>query len=361
MLHKIVLPFEPEKLAGVFALQVQLLQLACLVDRIDQAAIEAFFDDPQIVAWIMSSRQRTVGCLHEFAETCPSDIKWEILEELQSDYGFWEHRDDPAFVFRFQAQEPHRELIVRWLKGYFRQFGRGIDGIITRSRFINKGIWVDAFRAVNPDVRTCPVCDSSMQSGITVEHFLPQEHYPVLCVHVANLIPTCEHCNAREKENKDPLEQAGLTELFLPYHRHAMEFCDVRVIRGSEGSYEFSLVPRDDSPDIGKALNEMSRLFDVPGRWTRNAQHVVDVASAKIREQLYADLDDGKSVGSEADFEVMLEKLCRRIQHQCGLQSYFVPASGWLRWARENFVPQLWKAFRAQAQVAAKQPSRAGG
>lgn len=351
MLHKILLPFEPEELAGIFSLQTQLLELACLVDSIDQAAIEAYFDDPQLVAWIMDSRQRTVGCLHQFAATCPSDIKWEILEELQCDYGFWEHRDDPIFVFRFRMDEPNRALVGRWLRGYFEQFGRGIDKVITHSRFINKGVWLDAFKRANPDVCTCPVCDGSMKSGVTIEHFFPQEKYPILCVHVANLIPTCNDCNAW-KDNQDPLENAGLTELFLPYHRHAIEFCDVSVAQSVTGSYEFSLASRDGSPDMSVALGEMSRLFHMPEQWTRNAQHVVDVAAAKIREQVDADLDEGLSIATEAEFEAMLEKLCRRMQRQRGRQHYFVPAAGWLVWARDNLVPQLWERFRSQAQVA---------
>lgn len=352
MLHRILLPFDPDELAGVFALQVQLLELACKVDTIDRVAIEACLVDPQVVTWVMNSYQRTVACLNQFAATCPDGIKREIIEELQADYGFWQHRDDPAFAFRFRATEPHRRLIGRWLRGYFKQFGKGIDAVITRSEFINKGIWLNAFRDANPDVRTCPVCDGSMQRGVTIEHFFPQEQYPVLCVHVANLIPTCEHCNAHEKGNKDPLEQAGLAELFLPYHRHAIESCSVRVAQNAEDSYVFSLVPEDGSPELSVALDELSRLFSIPEIWTRNAQHVVDVATAKIREQIDADVDEGLSVGTAAEFRVMLEKLCRRMERQWGRQHYFVPATSWLVWARDSLLAQLWERFEGQARAA---------
>ena len=118
------------------------------------------------------------------------------------------------------------------------------------------------------------------------------------------------------------------------------------------GSYEFSFVPRDTSPDVSVALNEMSRLFGIPERWTRNDWHVVDVATAKIREQVDADLSEGISLSTEAEFEAMLGKLCQRMKHQRGLQHYFVPATSWLLWASDNLVPQLWERFKPQTQAA---------
>lgn len=53
MLHKVILPFEPDELAGIFALQQQLLQLACNVQQIDRQALEDHFNNEEIVNWFM--------------------------------------------------------------------------------------------------------------------------------------------------------------------------------------------------------------------------------------------------------------------------------------------------------------------
>lgn len=347
MLHKIELPFSPEELGSIFALQIQLLELTCQVNHaLNRSAIEAHLQDTVVTDWVMNSYSRTIGSLNSFASNCDITVKRKILEELKADYAFWEHRNDNrAFIFRFQATDPCRELIAGWLKGYFKQFGSGIDAVITKTQFINKGVWVEAFRKANPNIHTCPVCDGSMKSGVTIEHFFPREKYPVLSVHVANLIPVCNDCNSL-KENKDPLENASLTRLFLPYHRHALEVCDIEVATNTNGNYEFILISKNQNSDLTIELREMARLFKVPEQWNRNIQHIVDVAIAKVQEQLDADQEEGINIKTEAEFKAMLDKLHRRMVRQCGRQHYFVPAVSWLKWAKENEVNQLWHMFK---------------
>lgn len=55
MLHKIELPFPPEKLAGIFALQMQLLELASKVKEIDKAALIEHLKDEKLVNWLMTT------------------------------------------------------------------------------------------------------------------------------------------------------------------------------------------------------------------------------------------------------------------------------------------------------------------
>lgn len=343
MLHRIELPLEPDELASVFALQVQLMELACIVDdTLDRAAIEAYLDDPDIVDWVMNSYERTVGVLNQFAQECPDDVKEQVLEELQSDYAFWDFRDDASFEFRFVATDPHRELIARWLRGYFEQFGRGIDAAVTGTRLISKSVWLDAFRHANPRIQTCPFCDGSMKSAVTVEHFLPKGRYPVLSVHAANLVPACKDCN-EPKSDKDPLENARLLDLFVPYHRHALDFCDIRVLPTQDGSYEFELVSRNPhESDFEIAIRELERLVEVPGQWNKNIDEIVNLAIAKIEEQLDADRDEGIVVQTTVEFRERLDKLCERMMRQWGRQHYFVPATGWLVWAKDNYLDTLW-------------------
>ena len=82
--------------------------------------------------------------------------------------------------------------------------------------------------------------------GITVEHFLPQSLFPVLSVHVANLIPICEHCN-NPKGNNSPLENATLQNIFLPYHLHALKGISILLVMQME-IMSFLLNPKNPQP-----------------------------------------------------------------------------------------------------------------
>jgi hypothetical protein len=93
----------------------------------------------------------------------------------------------------------------------------------------------------------------------------------------------------------------------------------------------------------------MGRLYGVPQQWDRNEQQIVDIATAKINEQIEADRDDGIAINAEVEFQAMLEKLCQRMARQQGRQHYFVPATGWLMWAKDNFTDKLWPKFHHMA------------
>lgn len=354
MLHKVILPFDPNELAGIFALQQQLLQLACSVQQIDRQALEDHFDDDEIVNWIMHSKnryERIIGSLNTFARECPTDEKQEIIKELENDYGFWEHREDPHFNFVFEATTRFREVIGAWLRGYFEQFGSGIDKVITTTRFVNKNVWVKAFREANPNLRTCPVCDGTMSGGITVEHFLPQCLFPVLSVHVANLIPICEHCN-NPKGNNSPLENASLQEIFLPYHLHALDIGNIHIDRDNEGNYEFSFDSKEPPTDIAKSVQEFDALFRIPSRWnSRNGNRaIIDTALAKVQEQIDADMDDEIDNTDQEVFLQRIKVMCNRLEKNWGLQPYFVPATAWLDWTITNIPDELWSKYKKKIE-----------
>jgi len=349
MLHRVLLPFEPDELARIFALQQQLLQLACNVRQIDRQALENHFDSEEIVNWIMNSYPRTIGPLNNFARNCSPQTKQEIIQELENDYGFWEHREDPNFNFVFDATTEHREIIGLWLRGYFDQFGRGVDEAITTTRFLNKQIWLEAFRNANPHLRTCPACDGTMSGGITVEHFLPRSLFPVLSVHVANLIPICEHCN-NPKGNNNPLENASLQEILLPYHLHALDVGNIHISRDGEGNYEFSFEPKEQLTDITKPVQEFDALFKIPSRWNnRNGNRtIIDTAIAKVQEQVDADKDDDIDISNQENFLTRIRAMCNRLESNWGRQPNFVPATAWLNWTLTNTPNALWNKFQDQ-------------
>ena len=341
MLHKIELPFPPERLAGIFALQMHLLEIASQVKKIDKAALIEHLKDERLVNWLMTTYQRTIGPLNSFAEKCPDGIKVSILAELKNDYEFWLKIGEPGFSFVFVADEPNRRIIAVWLQGYYDQFSRGIDEVVTKAEFINKAKWLDAYKTANPEVRICPVCSGSLQRGIEIEHYFPRGKYPILSVHASNMVPTCGDCNDF-KQMKDPLDYGRFTELPLPYVHSILESVNV-VATQVEGNYQFSFVTSD--PQKAPAVTVLSRLFGIPDRWNRrdSVNAIVDLAISKIEEKIDADRADGKIIASEKEFMEELEVLCNSIDKQKSKQAHFVPVGSWLRWAKENIGGQLYK------------------
>ena len=343
MLHKIKLPFPPEKLASIFALQMQLLEIASKVKRIDEVTLTDHLKNGDLVNWLMTTYKRTVGPLNSYADKCPDVIKTQILNELRNDYEFWHKIGEPTFSFIFVADDPNRRLVTIWLQGYYDQFCRGIDEVVTKVEFLNKAKWLDAYKVANPEVRICPVCNGSLQKGIEIEHYFPQGKYPVLSVHASNMVPTCGDCNDY-KQMKDPLDYGRFAELSFPYVHSVLDGVDVVVSQVDE-SYQFALVARD-SQRVNSVI-ALSKLFGVPDRWNRrdSVKAIVDLAISKIEEKIDADRDGGKVTSSKKDFSDQLEALCNSIEKQKSKQAHFVPVGSWLRWAKDNISEQLYRKF----------------
>lgn len=354
MLHKTVLARDPDELTGIVDLQVRLLQLAASTDQIDKNALEQWFNDSELVEYLIKNWSRMIGALKDLACKCPPADKAALINgviaEIQEDADFWKRYNDPNFVLKFATNgDAHRQRIAEWLKGFYEQFSKsGFCFLSTADgRPWNKAAWETAFRDKNPNVRTCPQCDGTLHNGVTAEHIFPREKYPALSVHVANLIPCCENCQ-REKGNKDPIQNAPPRRLFLPYWQHALEHCEVKATQDSSGRWRFALIPHDPNAGWQDAINQIGQLYGIPGQWDRRAQQIVDLATAKIQEKLDADQADGRPVSDKAEFQTRLGRLCVTMRSQWGRQHYFVPTTAWIEWAKDNMLDQLWGQFGAQ-------------
>lgn len=347
MLHKTVLARNPDELTSIVDLQVRLLQLAATTTKIDKDALEEHFNDVGLVAYLTENFGRMIGALKDFTSACPPEDKGtlisEVIDEIKHDADFWKHYGDPSFVLNFTGTgNPYRQHIARWLKGFYEQFSKsGFPFLSPAGKPWNKSEWENAFRANNPDVRMCPQCDGTMHNGVTAEHIFPRAKYPALSVHVANLIPCCENCQ-RQKADKDPIEKAPPSKLFLPYWRHALEHCDVKATQDSSGEWKFALVPRDPDANWHDAITQMEHLYSIPGQWNQRAQTIVDLAYAKIEEKLVADRDEGRPVSDSTEFQKRLNSLCETMRKQWGKQHYFVPTTAWIEWAKVHMPDQLW-------------------
>ena len=350
MLHKTVLAIAPTEVAGIVEIQIKLLELAASTNSLDSAAVQSWFVQSEVAEWVAANQCYTLEPLKCLAATCPADDKValaaEVAAELRSDVEFWRHYPDAGFSLRFTYDEhSYRRHIALWLRGFYKQFSQtGIAPCVTGTRLWSKRVWEDAFKVVNPMVQTCPQCDGTMKGGLTAEHIFPREKYPPLSVHPANLIPCCDDCQ-KWKKNKDPIQNAVPQRLFLPYWQHALDHCDIRATANTKGAWDFTLCSRSQTADWQVAIKELGRLYGIPERWNMSCADIVNLATAKIDEQIDADHADGKVLTSKVELKERLDTLCVRMRRHWGRQHYFVPATAWIAWAKDNMLDQLWQRF----------------
>lgn len=127
-----------------------------------------------------------------------------------------------------------------------------------------KDQYLEAYHAVNPVVRVCPLCDGSMD-GAELDHWLAKKHLPELNCHPQNLVEICGACNGRtNKGEKLALEEGNAAPFgnwFHPYLRPAAGLFSIRIEHG---------VPTlaSDDPVIQARLTSLNSLINLTKRWT---------------------------------------------------------------------------------------------
>lgn len=285
--------------------------------------------------WLLRAMRRDIDCL--FSGNAESlevylDAKNVLPERLQ-------------IAQYFIAQQPAGNSDKRpdWLKAfvnyllYFYEDMGGKTGIQHnifhhRAENYSRQDFLIAYRSANHGLVVCPMCDNAAFLTISskdhhhadIEHYFPKDIYPHLAIHPYNLIPVCKLCNQAIKRDIDPLapDQEGgsrysLGELFLPY-RPGRALSNASVLRIhpltateqdelTDDDYIFHLardgsgekerlksvrialhVKADDGRDLTKHFKLFRRIYDIPGRWEKQADEICDMFFRRIR-QLFAD------------------------------------------------------------------------
>lgn len=144
----------------------------------------------------------------------------------------WAYRDDVGLVESVAAQYPEIAPFKEQIRAAYGQYIESrcnslapiaLDDAARRglrtaygSESKRAGLdWISRVRN-DHDHNYCPVCGGA--GARTVEHHLPQAHFPEFCVYSRNLVPCCHACNTKRGDVNGP----GADWTLHPYFDHAV-------------------------------------------------------------------------------------------------------------------------------------------
>lgn len=146
---------------------------------------------------------------------------------------------------------------------FYRDKGYPIAAADLNGRAFTKDRYLEAYRASNPNMKVCPICDGSMD-GAELDHWLAKKHLPELNCHPQNLVEICSYCNSRtnkgEKLALDARAADPFGNWFHPHLRSAVGQSEIKVEHGK---------PRlaSDDPVVQRRLDTFSGLMNLTRRW----------------------------------------------------------------------------------------------
>lgn len=137
--------------------------------------------------------------------------------------------------------------------------------------------------------KVCPVCGE--KGRITLDHYLPKNEYPTLCVMPDNLLPICMDCNGA-KGIKSALRGHGVP-VHLYYDRISWKpdeedpakkgvYLFVRLGPNFEAEY-YVQCPKDWPPELCRRLNDQMRIYELHNRFSEFA--VIEMGNLETRWQ----------------------------------------------------------------------------
>ena len=211
-----------------------------------------------------------------------------IYEMMQHDMEFDQHIDDPGFVFEEQQLEKQQKEAVKELILHL------YDNLFRKGKFIFQSqptgyeeFKNSLFEQNLSDI--CPACltwQTDLKDYGEVDHYFPKKSYPALTFHPINLAVVCSECNGfLVKGEKDIYATSNLTELYIPYLRHAEKEVELGVKwieeDGKDGEQEkvkkMVMVPRGlDVKLINKRIQNLDNLFSLSKRWTKRMNRIIE-------------------------------------------------------------------------------------
>jgi hypothetical protein len=169
-----------------------------------------------------------------------------------------------------------------------------------------------------------------------VDHYLPKAEYSFLAVHPVNLVPICGDCNSIFKGTREPVdrdEEAPLVNMFIPYHRSALEFAIVIADRSGAGSLQFRIT--EDDGLRSRRIDYLNKTFRLEERWPSRESEIKNSIVGELqtaRRILERFEESPKSVQMEIEVAEMLDSRIKRI----GRVSDYVLHASYLRFAANN-------------------------
>jgi 5-methylcytosine-specific restriction endonuclease McrA len=200
-----------------------------------------------------------------------------ILNAFDHDTKFDARSSDPTFQFAYKVIDKKTQKVVHQLMNVFYKdlLKNGFPSCVHGSTGkFDRDALVNAFWDANKEMRLCPACDDKRSDSVgkkiysDADHFFPQSKYPFLCLHLANLLPTCTDCNRKFKLSNDPVDDHTLEPLlntFLPYSNPAVEHIEVRISRTAGG--ELKLRVKDSGGTSSRRVKSLNRVLKLEQRW----------------------------------------------------------------------------------------------
>ena len=195
----------------------------------------------------------------------PQYVRRQMYKVLKHDMAFEKHASDKDFEFWEKGLSISQRNKIKSLMNHIYQ------NIFQRNKL---SLSFDNYRdsLYSNDRNTiCPVCLGrvrNLRRYGEVDHYFPKNQYPALTFHPVNLAGICRECNSpKVKGSKDPLKNANLAEVYIPYLRAAEEESRIAVM-GSGGERVLGLRPVSDNKQAEQRIKNFDDLFDLSSRWT---------------------------------------------------------------------------------------------
>lgn len=233
----------------------------------------------------------------------PLAERQKIYQALKKDMQFESYININSFCFLEKNLSEEqlnkvKDLIVHLYEQLFYKGKTQALGVSFSYHDFKEGLFVNNTELV------CPAClgyrDNLKETG-EVDHYLPKAKYPALTFHPINLAVICDECNGTSiKGECDPLENADLTEVYLPYLRAAEDETQLAVV-GVGGMRKMVMLPRYPSHKVEKRIENLDKLFHLSKRWTKRMENCFE------KEMIYL-----KVLDSEIEVEQELISVARK-------------------------------------------------
>ena len=337
MIHQVkASPRNVELLNQIVVLQLVLLEMAAeekdLTPSINsvpgnvELTLRAFYGDnkqARLVSDWITRRNRgneyndLFSALRKFAAHRNAVAKKEFVKGVRQDVELLNTPRKARLSVTIGAKSPAwKRSAGTFFKEFYEAFGseKGLPEHLFRPSLPTQGFgrwdFIDEFSETNPDLRLCPVCDSTLyrttiggRPYASIEHFFPKSRYPHLSVHPLNLVPICPFCNSGAAGAIDPFgeDNLGALGLILPYQEYRglseQTYLYVRPQDRRDGHpLELVMLPNSDYPDAKTLIANFERTYKVQKRWNEDMDLLDQHVYRRVTQFLLGDVQSGNKL-----------------------------------------------------------------
>lgn len=281
--------------------------------------------------WLMAYYNKLLPLLREIMQESETE-RQKIYLALKTDMQFEKVVNNESFEMSEKKLSDRQRQKVKALILYLYEdlFYKGKakvkSGVFSYHAF-KDGLFDNNSKTVCP---ACLVYKHNLSKEGDVDHYLPKVKYPGLIFHPLNLAVLCKDCNSRIfKGEKDPLQHANLTEVYLPYLRAAEEETKLAVV-GTGGNYEMRILPTVSPKQVAKVekrIENLDGLFKLRERWSESIKYHMEEETIRLKkyttweeaeQALKEHISDTKDIALEHKYR-LIDVACLEFMHGDGM------------------------------------------